>query len=233
MDHGETCWATTGLIEPESESSGLIGPVSDFAELFGSWPSLSGHYRAYRAGIRKFRAYRAVWALAKFIGPLPGLSSRNQKVLSLSGRYRALPSCLGLGRVYRTTTGIIEPESESSGFIGQVSDFAELSGPWPSLSGHYRAYRAGIIKFRAYRAVWALAEFIGPLPGLPSRNQKVPGLSSRYRTLSSDGAAPDCIGACRLVLEPFRSLYRIFLRLHAVPEIFRKTSCGFVSLTHK
>ena len=150
------CRAVRTLVE-------LVGPLTGLSSQNQKVPDLSGWYRTLPSCL----------ALAEFIGSLPDLSSQNQKVPGLSGRYRTLPSCLGPGRVYRATTGLTEPESESSGLIGPISDFADR---------------------------WA---------------------------------APDCIGACRLALEPFRSLYRVFLRLHAVPGIFRKTSCGFVSLTRK
>ena len=52
LDPGETCWATIGLIEPESKSSGLIRPVWCVAEVIGSVPGLSsrlGLGRVYRA----------------------------------------------------------------------------------------------------------------------------------------------------------------------------------------
>ena len=77
---------------------------------------------------------RAVWTLTRLVGPLLVLSSQNQRVSSLSGRYRTLPNCLGLGRVYRVTTGLIKPESESSGLIWPVSDFVDR---WDSARLHW------------------------------------------------------------------------------------------------
>ena len=165
---------------------------------------MSGHYWAYRAGIRKFLAYwasiglcRAVWALAEFIGPLPGLSSQNQKVPGLSGRYRTSPNCLDLGRVYRATTGLTEPESESSGLIGPISDFAEL---WDNARLHWSMP----VGFRAFSEL--LLGYLGASCDL------------RYLWVAAE-ALLDFFGAFQKFLGVLRS--------------FSEASWSFVSLTRR